>query len=59
MTGTLEPEEGKGDHLSQADLLAVTLAVEGGRFLARFIRVLFLTLFWMARSAREGLREPP
>mgnify|MGYP003622935192 CR=1 FL=1 len=26
----------------------------GGRFLARFIRVLFLTLFWMARSARGG-----
>jgi transcriptional regulator with XRE-family HTH domain len=28
------------------------LAAEGGRFVARFIRVLFLTLFWMARSSR-------
>jgi transcriptional regulator with XRE-family HTH domain len=29
------------------------LAAEGGRFLARFIRVLFLTLFWMVRSLRQ------
>jgi transcriptional regulator with XRE-family HTH domain len=31
------------------------LAAEGGRFLARFIRVLFLTLFWMARASRRHL----
>jgi transcriptional regulator with XRE-family HTH domain len=29
------------------------LAAEGGRFLSRFIRLLFLTLFWMARSSRR------
>jgi transcriptional regulator with XRE-family HTH domain len=34
------------------------LAAEGGRFLARFIRLLFLTCFWMARATRGTfLRE--
>jgi transcriptional regulator with XRE-family HTH domain len=33
------------------------LAAEGGRFLARFVRVLFLTLFWMVRSLRVGKTE--
>lgn len=31
------------------------LAAEGGRFLARFIRLLFLTLFFMSRVFRETL----
>jgi transcriptional regulator with XRE-family HTH domain len=33
------------------------LAGEGGRFLARFIRLFFLTLFWMVRSLRGVPRE--
>ena len=32
------------------------LAAEGGRFLTRFIRLLFLTFFWMARVPREVRR---
>jgi transcriptional regulator with XRE-family HTH domain len=29
------------------------LAAEGGRFLTRFIRLLFLTFFWMARTSQQ------
>jgi len=44
-------------HAEEREIAAevAILAVEGGRCVARFIRVLFLTLFWMARSSRGGL----
>jgi len=32
------------------------LAAEGGRFLARFIRLLFLAFFWTARASRRERR---
>jgi transcriptional regulator with XRE-family HTH domain len=35
----------------------VILAAEGGRFLSRFIRLLFLTLFWMARASRQERKK--
>ena len=33
------------------------LAAEGGRFLSRFIRLLFLTFFWMSRSSRRDRKK--